>query len=111
MKHCMNLYNDSFQAIKNKTKTIEMRLYDEKRKTIQIGDMIVFTNTVSNETLDTEVIEISVYRNFVELYSHYDKISIGYGENDVANPSDMLLYYSKEKIEKYGVLAIGIRVL
>ncbi len=33
----MNLWNKSFQTIKDKTKTIEMRLCDEKRSLISIG--------------------------------------------------------------------------
>lgn len=42
MLHIMNLWNDSFQKIKNKSKTIEMRLLDEKRSMISIGDIIFF---------------------------------------------------------------------
>ncbi|MEG0528398.1 MAG: hypothetical protein RR531_12865 [Longicatena sp.] len=40
----MTLWADSFEAIKNKTKTIEMRLNDEKRTQIQKDDIIEFTN-------------------------------------------------------------------
>ena len=40
----MNLYNDNFQYIKNGTKRIEIRLNDEKRKSISIGDYIEFEN-------------------------------------------------------------------
>ena len=36
----MNLWNDSFEAIKDGWKTIEMRLNDEKRSQIKIGDEI-----------------------------------------------------------------------
>ena len=32
MKHEMKLNNGPFEQIKNGTKTIELRLYDEKRK-------------------------------------------------------------------------------
>ncbi len=32
MKHQMKLWNDSYQAIIQGTKTIEMRLYDPKRR-------------------------------------------------------------------------------
>ena len=38
MIHKMNLWDESFQKIKNKTKTIEMRLCDEKRSLISIGE-------------------------------------------------------------------------
>ena len=40
----MKLQDDPFKKIKNKTKTIEMRLNDEKRKKIKQDDLIEFTN-------------------------------------------------------------------
>ncbi len=51
MKYHMNLWNDSFQAIKEGWKTIEMRLNDEKRSIILIDDLIEFTNTKTNEVM------------------------------------------------------------
>ena len=41
--------------------------------------------------------------------NNHNKISIGYTENEIANPDDMLMYYSKEDIEKYGVLGIELK--
>lgn len=49
--HKMNLWNDSFIAIKEGGKTIEMRLNDDKRRKIQTGDIIEFTNTFTLETM------------------------------------------------------------
>ena len=46
MIHKMNLWNDSFNKIKDKTKTIEMRLYDEKRKLVKVGHFINFKNII-----------------------------------------------------------------
>ena len=40
--HYMRLEEDSFQAIKEGRKTIEMRLNDEKRSLIKEGDSILF---------------------------------------------------------------------
>lgn len=110
MTHKMNLWNDSFLAIKNRTKTIEMRLYDEKRSAISIGDIIQFTNTTTGETMECTVVNLYRYKDFYELYKHHNKISIGYSENEPADPNDMLTYYSAENIEKYGVLGIEIVV-
>ena len=42
----MKLQPGPFEAIKNGTKTIEMRLWDEKRKHITVGDTIEFVNDV-----------------------------------------------------------------
>ena len=108
MVHNMNLWNESFLKIKNKTKTIEMRLCDDKRSLISIGDIIEFTNTRTNEVLQCIVVNLYKYDNFEELYKHHNKISIRYEKQEVANPCDMLAYYDIEKIKKYGVVGIEV---
>ena len=110
MKHKMNLWDESFNKIKDGTKTIEMRLCDEKRSLIIVGDIIEFTNTKTNEILECLVTNLYKYKNFDELYKRHDKIKIGYSDYEIANPDDMLAYYSIEKITKYGVLGIEIIV-
>ena len=42
MVHKMRLVDFAFNAIKNGTKDIEVRLNDEKRQLINIGDTILF---------------------------------------------------------------------
>lgn len=111
MKHEMKLNNEPFECIKNGTKTIELRLNDEKRKLLTVGDYIEFTNKVTNEKLLVEVIDLFKYNSFEELYKHFNKIEIGYSINEEANPKDMENYYSKEEQEKYGVLGIKIKKL
>ena len=111
MEHKMKLWNDSFIAIKNGTKTVEMRLNDEKRRMIQNDDIIVFHNTLTGEELRASVVGVKTYKDFYELYDHYDKISIGYESHQAKNPADMYDYYSKEQIETYGALAIEIKLI
>ena len=110
MIHKMNLWNESFSAIKNRTKTIEMRLCDEKRSIICIGDIIEFTNTKTNEICECAVTNLYKYESFNELYKHHNKIAIGYADNEIADPNDMLAYYGAKDIEKYGVLGIEVSV-
>lgn len=51
-EHVMNLTPLPMQQIRDGRKTIELRLYDEKRKLISVGDTIKFINTEdSNDTL------------------------------------------------------------
>lgn len=111
MIHKMKLQDEPFCKIKDKTKTIEMRLNDEKRKKVAVGDIIEFTNIMTNELLYVKVTNLYHYKDFKELYKNHDKISIGYLENEVANPKDMEKYYSNKDIERYGVLAIEIEVI
>lgn len=111
MKYEMKLDNEPFKAIKNGTKTLELRLNDEKRKLLTVGDYIEFTNRVTNEKLLVKVIDLFKYNSFEELYKHFNKIEMGYSINEEANPKDMENYYSKEEQEKYGVLGIKIKEL
>ena len=103
MLHEMKLQNGPFNSIKNGKKTIELRLYDEKRQKVKIKDKIEFTNILNNEKILTEVINLHKYKTF-------DKESLGYNKDDIANPKDMEKYYSIEEQNKYGVLGIEIKI-
>ena len=111
MKHEMRLHNNPFNKIKSGSKTIEMRLYDEKRRLINIGDIIEFTNRVNDEKLNAKVANLYTFNNFDELYKNFNKVCLGYEENEVATPDDMNIYYSKDEQDKYGVVAIEIEKL
>ena len=107
----MRLHNEPFILIKKGTKTIEMRLNDEKRQLIKVGDTIEFINRYNNDIIYVEVINLYYFNNFEDLYDSFDKTSIGYNDGDEGNPNDMKQYYSNEEIDKFGVLAIEIKLL
>lgn len=111
MLHKMNLWNDSFQKIRNRTKTIEMRLNDEKRQMIKVGDLIEFVNVNDREVIQAEVINLHYYKNFRNLYKHHSNIAIGYDENEQSNYNDMYNYYTKTDIDHYGVVGIEIKII
>ena len=111
MKHEMKLNNGPYTNIKNGTKTIELRLNDEKRQLLKIKDLIEFTNRETLEKMLVEIENLYHYSSFDELYKHFDKVSMGYKEDEIADPKDMEEYYSKEEQEKYGVVGIKIKVL
>ena len=99
-----------FEMIKCRKKTIELRLYDEKRRKINVGDKIVFTNTEGGEELTVEVVKLHIFDSFEDLYSSLPLLQCGYTELDVggAHFSDMEEYYSAEEQKRYGVLGIEI---
>ncbi len=110
MTHQMQLQPEPFSMIKSGVKTIELRLYDEKRRKIRIGDEILFTNTENGETLAVKVLDLYVFDSFEELYKTLPLLQCGYTEQDIdsASPDDMELYYPKEKQKEYGVVGITI---
>ena len=113
-EHRMKLHPGPFAKIKDGSKTIELRLYDEKRKRISIGDTIRFVNTA--DAADEVVVlvrNLFIFDSFDELYKHLPLMECGYTEEDIntASPDDMEMYYSKEKQSQYGVVGIQIALL
>ena len=88
-----------------------MRLYDEKRKLIKENDIIEFTNRTTNEKIRTKVLKLYLYPSFDELYKDFDNVSLGYEENEIKDPRDMEIYYSKEEQCQYGVVGIEIKII
>ena len=111
MLHKMKLQPNPFASIKSGAKDIEMRLNDEKRQAVKVGDMIEFTQSVSGETLSAVVLNRHEHPTFAELYTAFDKTRLGYLPEEDANPNDMSRYYSEEDILKYGVVGLQIQLL
>ncbi len=113
-EHIMNLNPSPMEKIRDGKKTMELRLYDEKRKLISIGDTIKFINTENtNDTLYVTVIDLYIFKSFTELYNNLPLLKCGYTEENIntASPSDMEMYYSKEKQNQYGVIGIEISLI
>ena len=108
--HHMKLNPTPFEQIKRGAKTIELRLFDEKRQTIKEGDTIVFSNTDTGETLYTTVLRLHRFDTFAALYQALPLLSCGYTKETVASahPSDMEHYYSAEEQQRYGVVGIEL---
>jgi ASC-1-like (ASCH) protein len=114
MEHIMNLQSEPMQMIRNGRKTIELRLYDEKRQRIFIGDTIKFINIENtNDVLYVVVRDMYFFDSFKELYRNLPLLECGYTKDNIAfaNERDMEQYYSKEQQAKYGVVGIKINVL
>ena len=110
MEHILNLHPEPFELIKSGKKTIEMRLNDEKRSQIKVGDTIRFISRKDESTLICEVTNIKSYPSFTDLYNCVDQRLLGYETSKGNNPTDMNQYYSNDLINHYGVLAIYIKL-
>ena len=114
MKHFMKLQKEPFKMIKSGKKIYEMRLLDEKRKGIKIGDEIEFSlYDFEGEKLVVVVEDLLQFTSFIDLYAHLSPLDIGYTEENKASASykDMEKYYPKEEQAKYGVVAIKIKLI
>ena len=109
----MKLQPEYYNFILNGTKRIEIRLYDEKRQQIRIGDTIEFFKLPDlNESFIAKVIDLLRYNTFEDMFNDFD-ISIladkSMTKEELINVLEQ--FYSKEEQEKYGVLGIRIDLL
>ena len=71
MVHQMGLYGDYFTAIKEGKKIVEVRLNDEKRREIKVGDTIEFIKVPQqSEVLKVQVTNLRAYNTFEEMYEN-----------------------------------------
>ena len=107
----MSLQPKYFDFIKDGTKRIELRLYDEKRRSIQLGDIIEFAKS-EDEKFKAEVIGLLRYNSFADLFEDFD-ISI---LADSSMTKQELLealgeFYTEEKQAEFGVIGIRIELV
>lgn len=107
MIHKMKLNKNPFERIKNGTKTVEFRLYDEKRQQIKIGDKIEFSKLPDlQEKLLVDVLELYQEDTFERLFR-----KLSFNEEEVIRKTRaMHEIYSPEKEQQYGVLGIKIKI-
>lgn len=112
MTHEMKLQSKYYDFIKYGTKRIELRLFDEKRSLLKIGDKIKFLKEPDlRESFEAKVIGLLRYDSFSNLFKDFD-ISI---LADKSMTKDELLdvlqeFYTEEKQKEYGVLGIRIEI-
>ena len=108
MIHKMKLNESPFERIKNGTKTVEFRLYDEKRQQIKIGDKIEFSKLPDlQEKLLVDVIELYREDTFKKLF-----LKLYNDESEATEKANgMYEIYSPDKEEQYDVLGIKIKLL
>ena len=114
MVHVMKLKNEPFQKIKSGQKTVELRLFDNKRRQLDIGDDIIFTNlSNADERLAVRVKALYRYASFEELFNEIspEKCWNRKGETAKEAAVGMLKYYSDNQIRSYGVLGIKIELV
>ncbi len=112
--HRMHLDPEAYARMEDGKKTVELRLFDEKRRRIQSGDVIRFESTVDeSDVLFARVEGMRFFASFDELYAALPLTACGYTEAEIktASPRDMDRYYAREEQAKWGVVGIEVSLL
>lgn len=113
MTHYMRLEPEPFYQILTGRKSIELRLNDEKRQKIKVGDIIVFCNIQQpDQKLTSKVTNLYNFATFADLYLNLPLEQCGYLSKQISSAkyTDMYKYYSKEDEKRFGVVGIEISI-
>ena len=105
----MELQNAYYNFILKGTKRIELRLFDEKRQKIKLGDIITVINAQTNEEFEVKVVGLLHYETFEDLFLDYDiEVLADKSMTKEELKNELEKFYPIEKQKQYSVL--GIRV-
>ena len=111
--HEMELKEEYYNFIISGTKRIEIRLNDEKRQLIKLGDIIKFKKESDlNDSFKVKVVGLLRYSSFDDMFKDFD-ISI-LADNSISKEELINLleqFYTKEKQNQYGVLGIRFELI
>ncbi len=91
----MHLNDESFEMIKSGIKTMEIRIYDEKRQKINICDEIIFTN--KDKKILVKVTQLFIASSFKLLFNKIGGVKAGWKKTDTIGKmvGDMKKIYYK----------------
>ena len=108
----MKLNREPFESLARGEKSVELRLFDDKRQQLNIGDYIIFTSL--SETRERTAFQITAlyrYATFEDLFMEINPKDCGFGVDSSAEElaKEMKRYYSEEQIQHFGVLGIRLK--
>ena len=107
----MNLKAEDSDKIKDGSKTIELRLFDEKRQQINLNDTIFFNKKIEKTAqIKVNVAGLLRYNSFQDLLKDFGMEY--FGENSKEELlSNLQVFYARSAQEKDGVLGIKVRLV
>ncbi len=111
VEHQLKLASEPFETIASGKKTIESRLFDEKRQLINPGDIIVFINRENpSQSLKVKVIGLLRYATFKDMFMNNLPDKFG-GESKDWLLNQMNEFYSEDEQSQYGVVGIQFELI
>lgn len=111
--YIMKLKEEFFDQVKAGTKIYEVRLYDEKRQKICIGDTIIFKKMPNLiDGVVTKVVDVKRFESFEQMAQTLSLSSVGFDKKNSAQVSRFYRsIYGREDEKKYGVVAFKLELV
>lgn len=113
MVYEMKLRTEYFNLVKNGDKEYEVRLNDEKRRLINVGDVITFKREPElKDSVNVKVKDLLYFNSFKAMAETLPLSKVGFAGKSIQETVDTYhQFYSLEDEKRYGVVAIKVEVL
>ena len=111
--YIMKLKEEFFDKVKAGTKVYEVRLYDEKRQKICVGDTIIFKKMPNLiDGVVTKVVDVKKFETFEQMAQTLSIESLGFEKKNAGQVARFYRsIYGKEDEKKYGVVVFKLELL
>ena len=107
--HTMNVKTKYYNLLKSGKKIIELRLFDEKRQKIKVGDEIIFSDSSnSNDNFKATVLKLHRAESFDALCQIIKPEQAGFSSKEELI-SVLEEFYTPSAQKKFGVVGIEIK--
>lgn len=108
MEMLVHLHPEVFEIVGAGVKDVEIRVNDEKRRKLSVGDTLVFLKRPDEvQKIYARVTKLVYFKDFLEVVQSYPMERI-YLKDTTSEEYVTLMkkFYSDEEVSKYGVVAI-----
>ena len=107
----MSLRPEYYEMVRSGEKDIELRLYDEKRRRMCNGDIILIYNAQNcNDYIRAKIVRLHIARSFADLATKISIPRTGFASLN-ALMSAVSKFYDSEMESKYGIVGIELGVI
>ena len=112
MEMIVHLHPEVFEIVLQGDKDVEVRVNDEKRRNLNVGDTLVFLKRDNEEEkLIAKVTNLVYFNSFLEITNYYDMKRIYLEETTKDEYINLMKkFYSDEEVKEYGVVAIEFKL-
>ena len=104
----VHLHPEVFDIVLQGDKDVEIRVNDEKRRQLKVGDTLLFLKRPDDlEQLRAKITNLVYFKDFLEVVEYYEMKRIYLEETTKEEYlSIMKQFYSDDDVHKYGVVGI-----
>ncbi|MBQ8685338.1 MAG: ASCH domain-containing protein [Clostridia bacterium] len=108
----MRLCEGPFEQIESGEKTVEVRLYDLKRRKIRVGSYVRFIHAEdAARQISARVVALHLFPSFAELFSSKQFGKCGFNGASIEDAvKRMYTFYTPEEEERWGVVGIELKL-